>query len=336
MHRQIFNSKHALWSFGLFAIACGGRVVDTSEGDGRETGGYSGTGATGGASAAGQGGSGGSTAGAGSDEAGGTGPGGAAGSTVGTGGSAGGFGGTTVGTGGSAGGFGGTTVGTGGSAGGFGGSGGASGGQAGVGVGGACNGGTSSTGGGTGWGGAFGTTRLPIGASGAVSIDAGSSDCPCTRRPGPGVSIRCPAGADESTAAVIGPAGGKLSLVGQQGIGVAAQLTVAPNALACEVTVTLRETSIPPPKQFSDWSPVYEITPGSVRASSLMKLRLPWGNRDGFVPRELTIYRAKDASSPFLPLPDVQGNAGFSDAGITEFGFFFVGVLKSPAQSACP
>jgi hypothetical protein len=167
--------------------------------------------------------------------------------------------------------------------------------------------------------------------------DNGGS-CFCTRRPGPGVSLRCPAGIDESAWAIIGPAGGTVALTGRQGIGsgVACQLTIAPKAIERDVAVSITETSIPPPKEFSDWSPIYEVAPACVRSSSLMKLRLPWGNRDGLVPSGLTIYYAKDRNSPFQPLSDVYNNAGFSDAGITEFGLFFVGVPKSPDQAGCP
>ena len=67
-----------------------------------------------------------------------------------------------------------------------------------------------------------------------------------------------------------------------------------------------------------------------------MKLRVPWGNRDGVVSRGLTLYYAKDRNSPFTPVPDAYVNAGFMDAGITEFGFFFVGAPKPPDQLNCP
>jgi hypothetical protein len=100
--------------------------------------------------------------------------------------------------------------------------------------------------------------------------------------------------------------------------------------------VKLVETSIPPPSDFSDWSPVYELLPGGVTTSSLMALKVPWGNKDGNVP-PITVYMAKDRNSPFTPLPDAYLNAGFSEASITEFGLFFVGVPKSAVgQTACP
>jgi hypothetical protein len=134
----------------------------------------------------------------------------------------------------------------------------------------------------------------------------------------------------------MGPSGGSVELTGRQGIGVAVRLTVPPRAFDNDVEVTLVETSIPPPGDFSDWSPVYELLPAGVTTSSLMALRVPWGNKDGIVP-PLNVYMAKDRNSPFLPLSDAYLNAGFSEASITEFGLFFVGVPKSAVgQTACP
>ena len=114
----------------------------------------------------------------------------------------------------------------------------------------------------------------------------------------------------------------------------ASRLTIPPKAFDQEVTVTLTETSIPPPKEFFDWSPVYELQPAGLATSSLMVLRLPWANRIGTA--GITIYYAKDRNSPFTALSDVRNNAGFADAGITAFGLFFVGVPKSAEQASCP
>ena len=183
-------------------------------------------------------------------------------------------------------------------------------------------------------GGAGGTTGGSGGGIGGTGAGGGMAECYCTRRPGPGVSLKCPAGVDQSTSGVIGPAGGKISLIGQQFGG--CQLTVPPKAFDKEVTVVITETSTPPPKEFFDWSPIYEVQPIGVTSSSLMALRLPYANRDGLVPRTIAVYHAKDKVGPFTQVSDFYINAGFTDAGITEFGFFFVGDLKSPAQSACP
>ena len=147
--------------------------------------------------------------------------------------------------------------------------------------------------------------------------------------------MKCPAGIDESTAMVVGPAGGKLTLAGRQGNGVPSSLTIPPKAFDRDVTITLVETSIPPPKEFVDWSPIWEVLPSCLTSFSRMTLRLPYSNRDGLV-GPITIYHAKDRNSPFVPLPEVYGNAGFGDGAITEGGLFFVGYPKSPGQANCP
>jgi hypothetical protein len=228
--------------------------------------------------------------------------------------------------GGGTGGSGGTTGGSGNSPGGSGGS--------------TTTGGAGNSPGGSGGSTTTGGAGAGIGGTGGSmggSNDGGLGGCWCTRRPGPGVSFRCPAGIDQSSTSIIGPAGGGVGLVGQQGTasGVGSSLTIPPKAFDKEVAVTLTETSIPPPNEFFDWSPIYEVQPIGVTSSSLMKLRLPWGNRDGSF-SGLTMYYAKDKSGPFVPVSDFYINAGFSDAGITEFGFFFMGVRKSPAETACP
>jgi hypothetical protein len=221
-----------------------------------------------------------------------------------------GSGGTTVGSGGITVGAGGSTVGAGGTTVGAGGSGG-----------GTSTGGTGATGG-TGGGGSGGT----------AGIDGGVGNCPCTRRPGPGASVRCPMGVGQWATADIGPSGGQLTIQGQQGT---AQLTVAPTAFTTTISVQLTETALAPPSEFSDWSPIYDVTPNAVTTTSLVALRIPWSGRGGVVP-QLTVYHAKDRNSPFLRLADANLNAGFVDCGTTAFGLFFVGALKSPAQASCP
>jgi hypothetical protein len=178
------------------------------------------------------------------------------------------------------------------------------------------------------------------GAAGTGIVDGGIAGCPCTRRPGIGTALTCPAGIDESSFATIGPAGGKIDLIGREGGefggGVPARLTVPPKAFDKDVAVTLVETSVPPPTAYVDWSPIYQLSPSGTTSASRMTLQLPWSNGPGIAPVALTIYFAVDASGPFAPLPEVYPNAGFTSAAITEFGFFFVGAPKTASQMACP
>jgi hypothetical protein len=351
-HSSIVQNT-ALGLAGLVLISCGGRVA-----------GETGTPAGGNAGHSGSDGDGsGGSGGAGSSGTVGTGPSGSSGTTVGSGGSTvggwtGGVGGWTGGVGGSAGGVGGWTGGVGGSAG-------IGGWTGGVGGAGASGGSGGSTGGASGsagsspcsTGGSGGVMDPPSGygaggtssvAPSEVSIDAAFFEagtplsdagwCYCTRRPGPGVSLQCPAGIDESTWVTLGPAGGAVVLKGRQAIasGVATELTILPKTLDKAVMITLTETSIPPPRAFLDWSPIYEIIPACMQTSSIMKLRLPWGNRPGVSPPGVTVYHARDRNSPFTAMADVYPNAGFIDAAITEFGLYFVGVPRPPDHANCP
>jgi hypothetical protein len=73
----------------------------------------------------------------------------------------------------------------------------------------------------------------------------------------------------------------------------------------------------------------------SAWVSVIILVGLHPGNRDGAI-SGLTVYHARDQNGPFTAVSDFYINAGFADAGVTELGFFFVGVLKSPAELSCP
>jgi len=150
--------------------------------------------------------------------------------------------------------------------------------------------------------------------------------------------MRCPVGIDESSTADIGPAGGTVTLSGRQSAasGVASTLTIPPKVLDKVLPVTLTETSIPPPKEIFDWSPVYEVGPACAQAFSAMRLRLPTSNFEGGPPTtSLVIYYAKDRFSPFGSLGGVPINAGYVDAEISQFGLYLVGIPRSPSQWVC-
>jgi hypothetical protein len=168
------------------------------------------------------------------------------------------------------------------------------------------------------------------------TLDGGG--CFCTRRPGPGASTVCPAGLDELASAEIGRPGGVVALTGRQGAwgGLQAVLTIPPNVLDRDLAISLRETSIPPPKEFVDWSPVYELGPACVNGTALMTLRLPYSNLGG-TSGALALYFAKDAFSPFTPGAFRFTNDGrYLEADISQFGLFFVGFPKTGSQLSCP
>jgi hypothetical protein len=206
-----------------------------------------------------------------------------------------------------------------------------SGGVGGAGISGAA-GGFGATGGSGGSGGAGGS-----GGSGGVGGNVCTTplDCPCTRRPGIGNCFICPMGKGQSNSA-IGSArvGVSLVLYAQQGAGVPFFLTVPPRALPSDVRITVTETTIAPPFDYVDYSPVYVIE-SSLPALLPMQLLVPYSNKSGDV-ANLAIYYASDPSGPFSRVADSNVSAGFIEGSISQFGALFVGYPKAPGQLSCP
>ncbi len=160
--------------------------------------------------------------------------------------------------------------------------------------------------------------------------------CPCTRRPGPGDSFLCPAGVGEFVSEAIGPEGGTIAIQGRQfpRSGVAATLSFPPTALPQSTNIVLTETAIPPPADFSDWSPVYRVEPLGLRLAAATPVLFPWSNVSGAVPQNLAIWFSPDGAC-FSPLPDSYLNAGANNGSTRQLGYFIVGVPRSP-NSSCP
>lgn len=160
--------------------------------------------------------------------------------------------------------------------------------------------------------------------------------CGCTRRPGAGNSFQCPAGVGESTTATIGPSGGTVSLEGRQGTasGVQAQLRFPPTAIPTPAQITLVETTIPPPVELIDWSPVYLAEPPALVLASRTPVQFPWSNLSGAVP-DLAIWFSPDGAC-FTRVSDSYTNAGFEQGSITQLGYFVVGMPRTASTATCP
>jgi hypothetical protein len=173
-----------------------------------------------------------------------------------------------------------------------------------------------------------------------VSSTTSTPGCPCTRRPGSGHSFECAVGAGESASATIGPEGGTLSLVGQQGksSGVAFQIEFPPGAVPTPMTITVTETTVPPPGDLVDYSPVYLVEPRGLGLGKLSPVRVPWGSTSGPVAQDLAIYaRAESAGGcAFTPLGDNDLNAGFNQGSIDHLGYLVVGAKRTDAEASCP
>ena len=182
-----------------------------------------------------------------------------------------------------------------------------------------------------------GPPRTDAGAGPPTPPPPDPSPCHCTRRPGPGTSFRCPAGADEQASALIGPAGGVVELSGQQGRGVPFSLKIPPRALAAPRRITVTETSTPPPADFIDFSPIYRVDPIDLALTVPGEWQVPWGNFEGDTPRDLALYWSPSgAPTSFTRLPDSFVNAGFNQASARNGGFLFVGAPKGARHAHCP
>ena len=187
-----------------------------------------------------------------------------------------------------------------------------------------------------------------------ASVDAGGTSdtadaqaaCWCTRRPGPGTSFfTCPPGIGDNASVTLDPQSTAVAAVtveGRQGVasGVPASIQFAPGAVQSPTEVTLIETSIAPPVDITDWSPVYAVQPLGLALDSSAKISLPWSNGISGsnvvnVPPDLAIWFSADGSC-FTRLPSSTDNAGFNTGMISQLGYFIVGDPRTSATASCP
>jgi hypothetical protein len=153
-------------------------------------------------------------------------------------------------------------------------------------------------------------------------------------------------GADESVTSSLGPSGGSIELMGQQGkaAGVSFRIDFPPGALSQDVTVRVTETSIPPPVEYEDWSPIYLVEPRGLLLGKVAAVRVPWSSNGSFASSRIVYAQAGLAlhqrdelqTCAFAPIADSYANAGFEQASLTSLGYLFVGAPKSSDKSACP
>ncbi len=170
-------------------------------------------------------------------------------------------------------------------------------------------------------------------------VDAGSSSdggaCGCSRRTGN--SSQCPAGAGASATASVGPSGGTVTLQGNQGTasGVTAEINIASGALSTDTAIGLVETSVAPPGDLLDWSPVYAVEPVGLALAQGSAIRFPWSNSLATTPRDLAVWFSPDGQC-FTRVPDSYTNAGFEQGTASQLGYFIVGSPRSSATATCP
>ncbi len=176
------------------------------------------------------------------------------------------------------------------------------------------------------------------GAGGGDVVDAGASDgraCPCSRRPGPNNSFKCPVGTGVVVSGEIGPEGGSLILGGTPStVGVSFKLDIPPNALSQREVISVTELSnAAPSAPYIDESPVFDIQPAGLTFAAPALLTVPFMNVDGVIAPELSIYASSDCHT-FQRLPDSYSNAGFLQASMRVVGPVFAGYPRTQADIA--
>jgi hypothetical protein len=174
-------------------------------------------------------------------------------------------------------------------------------------------------------------------------VDPGNSTqpagpCLCTRRDANPAGT-CPKGVGQSASATIGPEGGTLTLMGQQGAasGVPFTLTIPPTALSTPTAVTVTELSTPPPGGFVDWSPVYRIDPVDAILTTPASLDIPISNGRGTsaADQSMSIFWSGPQTCTLQRLPSSYTNAGFAQGSTTRFGYTIVGYVHAGNATYC-
>jgi hypothetical protein len=160
--------------------------------------------------------------------------------------------------------------------------------------------------------------------------------CGCTRRPGSGNSFQCPMGVGEEVTVPIGPQGGDVLFEGRQSAqsGPSVDISFPPTALATQTNITLIETTIAPPADLIDWSPVYRVEPLGLTLGASTPLKVPFSN---FAPQTepLGIWFSPDGTC-FTRLSDSDANTNIVEASLHQLGYFLVAEQRADEASGCP
>ncbi len=173
------------------------------------------------------------------------------------------------------------------------------------------------------------------GAGGSVGGSYGGPNCPCSRRPGENNAFMCPPGTGQASTTALGTDGGNASLDGTPSTAsVPVRLTLLPTALGQSVSVTITETTTPPPAGYVDESPIYSIAmlPG-LTLSTPARLVLPYQSNLSLISSQLAIYFSTDGTT-YTRVQDSYVNAGFLQGSLTKSGFVFAGYPKTAADLA--
>jgi hypothetical protein len=143
-------------------------------------------------------------------------------------------------------------------------------------------------------------------------------------------------GVGEAVTIPIGFGGGDVSLQGRQGTqsGTFVEVAFPPTALPTETNITLIETTIAPPADLIDWSPVYRIEPLGLALGASTPVQVPFSNF-ALQTEPLAIWFSPDGGC-FTRLTDSYVNAGFMEASLHQLGYFLVAEERSGPNADCP
>lgn len=149
--------------------------------------------------------------------------------------------------------------------------------------------------------------------------------------------MTCPPGSGQSDVNHIGADGG--TIVFSWGTG-AFSLDLPRGALTGSTAIRVKELADPTPADYTDYSPIYAITPADLRLRLPARLDITWDlvfspGAGLMSPAEVAIYRADSLAGPWTRLSDSVVNAGKSSATIDRFGFVFVGYPSAIDSALC-
>jgi hypothetical protein len=194
------------------------------------------------------------------------------------------------------------------------------------GVGGSGETGGSGVTGGVGGSGAKGGSGGSGGAGGAGGTTPDA--CPCTRRPGSS-ALYCPIGSDGSSFGKITTDGG--------GVGLGSFFILVPRmALPSMTTFVVHETTIPPPVDYVDFSPITVVAPQIATLAPVTVTIKNVMNAPGVPRTAVAIYAAKDQYSPFTRVEDSRFENDVVRGSVSQIGAYFAGYPKSADQANCP
>jgi hypothetical protein len=160
--------------------------------------------------------------------------------------------------------------------------------------------------------------------------------CLCTRRDAVPAGD-CARGVGETASATIGPEGGTVTLMGQQGhsSGVAFSITFPPGSIRTPTVITVTETTQAPPAGMVDWSPVFRVDPVGLELAEPARVKVPFNQGRGSAVGSPALFWSNAATCGLERLPSSYSNAGFNQGNVGRLGYAISGYANPGQATAC-